>query len=127
MIMSPTNLSECFDVLDEYFKHKTLEYEFFKNSQEEEAVIATHFTIGKKIRSNWGLWEGNSTIFKFLSSMQLWHADDMSSLILTSYHRYINDKPLELKQQIEHFLEYWKQYEQSKGPISKKQIKLWEI
>lgn len=118
--MIPTNLSECFDRLDEIFKDAPIEYESFKNTSEEEAVIILHYGLGKWIRNNWGLWEGNSTIFKVLSSMHLWHADDMSTLILTSYHRHINDIPLGLKKQIDHFLGHWKDYEQTNGPVQKK-------
>ncbi len=123
MNIVPTNLSECFDRLDEIFQEAPLEYKNFKSSSEEEAVITLHYGLGKWIRNNWGLWEGNSPISKTLYSMHLWHAEDMSTLILTSYHRHINNKPLELKQQVDHFIGYWKDYEKTTGPVKKQKIK----
>ena len=117
--MIPANLSECFDELDNIFQDSPTDYENFKMSSEDEAIIILHFGLGKWIRNNWGLWTKNTNIYHTLHAMQLWHAEDMSTVILTAYHRYINNQPLGLKEQVQFFLEYWKDYEQHKGPIHK--------
>ena len=71
------------------------------------------------IRNEWGLWKKESDMYNYFYKMGLWHADDMSSVILTSYHRFINGKELSLKEQINHYLDYWKDYEKQNGPVEK--------
>ena len=34
--------------------------------------------------------------------------DDMSSIIITSYYRYLNNLPINLNEQVEYYKEYWK-------------------
>lgn len=115
----PTNLSECIIELDIIFSDSPEDLEQFKNSDEKTAVTKMHDGLGRWIRNNWGLWTKDSKIYVVLSEMQIWHPDDMSSIILTSFHRYINNLEIRLKDQVEHYIEYWKDYEKKNGPIKK--------
>jgi hypothetical protein len=54
-----------------------------------------------------------------MKGMGLWHADDMYSIVFTSYHRKINGKELGLKEQVQRHLDYWSEYEKINGPIEK--------
>lgn len=116
----PNNLNECMEVLDEFFNATPQEdRDWFKNSLEDEATGGVHHTLGRWIRNNWGLWKKDTELYKVFKNMDIWHADDMSDIILTSYHRKINGKDINIKEQVAYYLEYWKEYEKTNGPIEK--------
>jgi len=45
---------------------------------------------------------------EYFTKLGLSHADDMAGVILTSYHRHLNEKDLNLDTQINHYMEFWK-------------------
>jgi hypothetical protein len=101
----------------------------YKNKAENDAVAELHFGTGMSIRNNWGLWKGKNKLSKFFKSKGVFHPDDISSIILTSFHRQLNGKPIDLDAQIEFYKSYWKkaqkEYEQTeKGQkeLSKKEF-----
>lgn len=79
----------------------------FKNKPENDAVAELHFGTGRSIRNNWGLWNQKSTLYSFFKSKGIFHPDDMSAIILTSFHRTLNDREIQLDQQIAEYKEYW--------------------
>lgn len=115
----PKSLNECFDVLNAIFQESEEDKNWFKSSNEEDALISLHHKLGMWIRNEWGLWNKDSEMYRYFNKIGLWHADDMSNVILTSYHRFINGKELALKEQINHYLAYWKDYEKQNGPVEK--------
>lgn len=115
----PKNINESFSVLDEIFNESKEDQEWFKAAAEDEAVSSLHSGLGRWIRNTWGFWTKDTDLYNTLKNMGLWHADDMYSLILTSYHRKLNGKELNLKQQIENHINYWKDYEKMNGPVEK--------
>ncbi|NQY07458.1 MAG: leucine-rich repeat domain-containing protein [Flavobacteriaceae bacterium] len=78
-----------------------------KAMKESDFVNNNHFGFGMWMRNNWGLWKG-SRLFKYLNEKGLNHPDDMSSVILTSYHRHLNNRNLKVRNQIKGYKEYWK-------------------
>ncbi len=96
--MIPTNLQECFDELK---KLKGLEG--FKSMLEEEVIVSYHFSLGQHLRKKWGLWKGGP-LYEYFEKMGLHHPDDMSGVILLSFHRHLNE-------QIQTYKEYWKKEE----------------
>jgi hypothetical protein len=116
----PTDLTSCFSVMDTIMgRSEPKEFEWFKNTDEDEVTTTTHHGFGRWIRNNWGLWDKESPLHQYFNKLGLWHADDMSSLIIKSYHRHINKKEINLKEQVDHYLEYWREYEQNNGPVQK--------
>ena len=115
----PKNLNECFNVLDDIFKEATEDLEWFTASSEDEAVSGFHSGLGTWIRNTWGLWSKDTELYNVFNEMSLWHADDMYSLIMTSYYRKIHGKELNLKEQIQQFVDSWRDYEKMNGPIDK--------
>lgn len=116
----PNDLTEAFTALDIIMSgSEPEEVEWFKNTPEDECIGATHNGIGRWIRNEWGLWNKESIMYKYLNAMGLWHADDMSGILLTSYHRYLNKKELDLKGQIQTCLDFWSAYEKDNGPVTK--------
>ena len=99
----PTNLEECFEELNEIFGERV---DSFKETDEKTASVRCHHALGRKLRNSWGLWKG-SDLKDYFKDMGLLHADDMSSIIITSYHRSLNGKPIDLEGQVQYYKDYW--------------------
>lgn len=115
----PSNLNECFEVLEDILSKSEEDKNWFKTSAEDDVLGSLHHSLGTWIRNNWGLWKQDTELYNTLKRMGLWHADDMSGVIITSYHRKINGKELNIKEQIQHYTDYWKEYEKTNGPVEK--------
>jgi len=92
----PRSLEECFAVLKARLSKESLEK--FKNEGEEVAV-SEKFWLGIWIRDVWGLWDG-SQLAKYFRDMGVDHPNDMSTIIMMSFHRYLNDEDIKLEEQI---------------------------
>lgn len=66
-----------------------------------------HHGLGRWIRNNWALWEGDR-LSKWFNEKGIHHPDDMSSIILHSFWRHIHSQPIELDKQVAFYEEYWK-------------------
>ncbi|HIC81732.1 MAG TPA: hypothetical protein EYP07_12340 [Kiloniellaceae bacterium] len=75
-------------------------------SGSEADVALYHFGLGRWMRNNWGLW-GGSRLSRWFNDRGIHHPDDMSGIILTSFWRHLNGKPLGLDAQIERYQIYW--------------------
>src|SRR5262249_21356732 len=65
-----------------------------------------HLGLGMNLRNGWGLWSG-SRLAKYFNGMGLFHPDDMSGVILDSYWRRKNGKPLDVEDQVAKYKEFW--------------------
>lgn len=95
--------------------------EEFKKS---EHPVDYHFSLGMWIRNNWGLWSG-SRLSKYFNDMEVFHPDDMSSIILDSFHRYLNGQDIKLEEQVEASVKYWeelKKFEKRKIPKNVREL-----
>jgi hypothetical protein len=101
--MIPKTLDECFEELS-----KSEGLEKFKDMPEEHIIGAYHHGLGTWMRNEWGLWDEKSDLHKHFKAMGLFHADDMSGLILLSFHRKVNEKELKTEEQIENYKQYWR-------------------
>jgi len=126
----PTTLEECFTYLDTILRDK----EEFKITPEEEVLGLCHFSLGMWMRNTWYLWwseeiakdcldkdgyreDGEEAINYpqekpllvkyFNDDLNIHHADDMSSIIITSYHRRLNEQSLNLDQQVKRYQDHW--------------------
>lgn len=98
----PKNLEECFAALDGMLLDDDREVAM----NNPKFPIIAHHSLGRTIRNDWNLWK-YSLLSEWFNDLGIEHADDMSGIILTSYCRYLNDKPIELEEQIKEYLEYW--------------------
>lgn len=101
----PETLEECFEILTKMTGKKNLDV--FKKTGEDTALAGIHFSGGMWIRNNWGLWGQKGKLYKYFKGLGLFHPDDMSSIILRSFHRHLNKKPLNVEEQVKSYLEYW--------------------
>jgi hypothetical protein len=65
-----------------------------------------HLSVGLWLRNNWGLWHG-SRLAKHFNAMGIYHPDDMSGIILTSYYRHLRRQPLRVEEQVDLYQTYW--------------------
>jgi len=119
----PKNLNDAISYLDCKWSEK--DKEEFKNKPEDDAVTELHFGTGQAIRNNWGLWKrGKNRLELFFNLRGISHPDDISSIILTSFHRHLSNKDIELKAQIKSYKEYWEKannrYEEEQRVLSEK-------
>jgi hypothetical protein len=71
------------------------------------AVAGMHFGAGLSMRNGWKLWKGKNSLARYFHSIGIFHPDDMSSIILTSFHRRLNGKNIELASQVRYYQDYW--------------------
>ncbi|MDD4954586.1 MAG: hypothetical protein PHP17_00905 [Candidatus Omnitrophica bacterium] len=103
-IYIPENIEDCFKELRKILSPVMLE----EMKQGKESDMAKyHRSLGMWMRNNWGLWSG-SRLKDYFNGLGIQHPDDMSGIILTSLWRNLNNKPIELKQQIQYYQNYWK-------------------
>ena len=98
----PETLYECFIVLDDMEISDINEWLKYK---EDKALGISHNGIGRWIRNNWGLWS-DCKLKKWFENNEVKHPDDMSSIILTAYHRIKNNKELKLESLFDYYIEY---------------------
>ncbi|BDD00507.1 DUF6794 domain-containing protein [Persicobacter psychrovividus] len=107
----PTDLDDALNYLD--CKWSDSDKEEFKSKPENDAVVELHFGTGMGIRNSWGLWKGDSGISKYFRDLGINHPDDMSSIILTSFHRYLNKQDVKIDEQVKYYIAYWKKTKQA--------------
>jgi hypothetical protein len=71
-----------------------------------------HHGLGTALRNCWGLWAEHSPLRDWFRQQSIFHPDDMSSIVLASFHRRLNGKPIDLPGQIAHHQAYWKRQEE---------------
>lgn len=105
----PKDLEDCFKELK-----KMLSPELIKEmkSGTEDDMIKYHRGLGMWMRNNWGLWS-DSRLKKYFNELEIYHPDDMSGIILDSFWRHLNNKPIRLEEQIKYYKDYW---EKDKSP-----------
>ncbi len=102
----PRNLEECFPILAANLGTALEEFKQMKECG--EFIAGTHFTLGQCIRNEWNLWDENSDLHKwFLKEHGIFHPDDMSGIIITSFHRKLNGKPIDLEKQLKFYKDFW--------------------
>jgi hypothetical protein len=73
---------------------------------EENPVGRFHGDFGMWMRNCWGLWRG-SALSEYFNALGIWHPDDMSGIILTSYWRRVRGVPIDLDGQVAGCKAYW--------------------
>jgi hypothetical protein len=102
----PKSLEEALSYLD--CKWSENDKVTFKSKDENDAIGDLFFGTGAAIRNNWGLWKKKKTsLVKYFNKRGIFHPDDMTGIIFTSFHRVLNNKPIDLNKQIEYYKDYW--------------------
>jgi len=102
----PNTLSQAFAALDQQLGSQ--QQEAFKNTSEAEAVAKAHMSLGLYIRNVW-FRSGQSKLTGQLHALGARSLDDMSSVVLTSYWRHLNGKPLKVEEQCACYAKWWQE------------------
>jgi len=70
--------------------------------------VLFHHSTGRWMRNEWGLWDTKSKLSKEFNAIGIFHADDMSGIILETAFRILNKRPIDLVEQVNGYKEYWK-------------------
>lgn len=100
----PKDLEDCFSQIDSFWPDSIKDR--VRQWTENEFLGRLHLGFGMWMRNNWQLW-GGSRLSKYFNELEIYHPDDMSGIILDSYHRYLNKKELKLDDQIQGYKDYW--------------------
>ena len=100
----PKDLKDCFKQIDTFWDKKMKTQ--VKSWTESEFSAKAHFGFGMWMRNNWKLW-GGSRLSKYFNNLGIYHPDDMSGIILDSYHRYLTGKKIKLDEQVGYYKAYW--------------------
>jgi len=87
---SPKDLDECLVRLTSMLSPH--EIERIKRGSAQE-MTQHHFGLGLWMRNNWGLW-GDSPLARWFQARGIDHADAMSGIILDSFWRHLNGRPI---------------------------------
>jgi len=101
----PQDIQQSLDYFEKNWSAK--EKDIFKNKSEKNAVTELHMSTGLWIRNNW-IRNGNKSLVTQFNNFGISNPDDISSIILTSLHRKLNNKDLKIKEQAQYYIDYWK-------------------
>jgi len=100
MTYIPIDLDDCIKELDHILDNN--EKESIMETAEKEFTIYSHWGLGTWLRNNWGLW-GGSILKTYFLKLGVDHPDDMSSIILTSYYRYLHGQDVNIEEQVKQY------------------------
>lgn len=93
----PADLADAHAELSRLAEPKALAQ--FKQSPEDSIRRKLHFGLGRWIMVNWGLEEG-SRISHYMKGVGVSVPDDMVEVIILTWHRHLNSRPLEMADEI---------------------------
>jgi hypothetical protein len=100
----PKDIEDCIAQINSFWTESTKLK--MKNLTENEFSAKLHLSFGMWMRNNWQLW-GGSRLSKYFNDKGVYHPDDMSGIILDSYHRNLNGQEIKLDEQVKYYQEYW--------------------
>lgn len=102
----PKNIDEAIAYFEKTWTEKKKEE--FKSKPERTAVLDAHHSVGMWIRNEWIRGKRDTLLTNQFNDLGIYHPDDMSSIILTSLHRKLNNKPIDIEGQVQQYKDYWK-------------------
>lgn len=100
----PTSLDNALTQLDTLINKDFQEW--IRCLPDQNFSVYTHHSLGNYLRNKWSLWS-NSPLVDFFNEKEIFHPDDMSSIILDSYQRKIKGQDVQLEQQIKVYKDFW--------------------
>lgn len=104
-IYIPYDLLDCIDILDSMWNDFIKSN--FKSMSENDFVLQSYYKEGTWIRNNWQLWNGSRLVLYF-NELGIYHPDDISGIILKSYHRHLTGNAIRLEEQVKYYYNYWR-------------------
>ena len=79
---------------------------------EDFMLFLFYYDFGRNIRNTWELWSEENDLVHFFNSYEIFHPDDMSSIILTSFYRRMKNKEIDFEGQVQDYLDFRKPYQE---------------
>lgn len=92
----PETLDEAVRFLEKKLNKKDVER--FKKSDDND-LVSLHMGFGMSLRNGWGLWGGRSKLSYFFLSRGITHPDNMSSVIMSSFSKYLQGRDYRLEEE----------------------------
>lgn len=116
MTYIPKDLEDALNQLDEL------------NTDDDRADIRSgtlgatdlHHGYGTSLRNNWELWD-KSRLAKWFNSIGIFHADDMSGIILDAWFCRVRGQPFDLGAKVKWYQDFWR--EQGIEPMTGVKVK----
>jgi len=80
--------------------------ELLKHSPEGYFIANTHNNFGRWLRNTLELWHDGPPV-KYFNDLGIYHADDMSGLIMSSLYRKYHNKELDVEGEVKKYRDYW--------------------
>ena len=111
----PGNLIEVLEVIKKNAPKEVVED--FTRANESGLY---HFGMGRYMRNSWGLWVDKdkpapNALVAYFWKHGVYHADDMTSIIFLSLHKWLNNKPIDLRSQLVTYINHWKKSTKNYG------------
>ena len=120
----PKDLEDCFTQINSFWADSTKLK--MKKLTESEFSGRLHHGFGTWLRNNWQLW-GGSRLSKYFNDKGIYHPDDMSGIILDSYHRKLNEQEIKLDEQIKYYQDYWEKSKLAEKERKQKEFSEYEL
>ncbi len=105
---TPSDLQEAIEFL---INENIESIEDLKAMSESDFTTMYHNTIGRTLRNEWKLWSRSivdkPVLVKYFNELGIYHADDMSGIILTSMHRSLRHIDIDLDKQVEEYKQFY--------------------
>lgn len=125
----PESLEDAIEDLKVWYGDKLIEV--VSSMNEDSFRASSYHSAGLFIRDSWFLWwqkghhnaiwpETKPKLIQFFNDMGIYHANDISSIILTSVYREISGKEIDLQGQVQQYKDYWESQGFKDGIFGKK-------
>ncbi|HTD99936.1 MAG TPA: DUF6794 domain-containing protein [Mucilaginibacter sp.] len=116
----PKDLNEAIEYFNKTWTIK--QKDEFRSKTEQDAVTDLHYSVGLWIRNNWIHGDRDKSLNNYFHKLGVPSVDDVSSIILTSLHRKLNNKPINLQKQVDQSKAAWKPVVDCKKQAKKQAI-----
>lgn len=99
----PSNLDQALELLDELVKED-------KNWLINNGSVSVHHGLGQWLRNNWSLWEKETPLVLWFNKIGVYHADDISALILEAFVAKLRNESYNMQATIDRFNKHWKKF-----------------
>ena len=101
----PKDLTEAVEHLEETLDD--VERAVVMRMSDERDMCLYHHGSGTSMRNGWGLWTG-SRLKDWFNAQGIYHADDMSGIIMTSLWRHMHGVAVDVAGQVAYYQAYWR-------------------
>ncbi|MES0490069.1 MAG: DUF6794 domain-containing protein [Leptospirales bacterium] len=95
----PKNLEQCWALLELHLQPDELEE---VKSTDKNELVKFHFTIGRYIKRHW-IVKGDAELLEFFDSAGIESKDAKMAIIIDTFWRHLNDKPIDVEERIQHY------------------------